>query len=86
MNTSHVSPRTDNPRGTDIRGVQFRTEIRGIQFPADEDRDDPRNVGLLADQPYDAAASPRYFIEFSRRESFRLACFLSSVHSFITNH
>jgi hypothetical protein len=37
------------------------TDFRANQFPDDEDRDGPHNVGLLAIQPPDTAASPRIF-------------------------
>ena len=40
---------------------QCRLKLLPLQFPADEDRDGRRNVGLLAIQPLDAAASPRIF-------------------------
>ena len=36
-------------------------DFRGSQFPDDEDRDGPWNVGLLTTQPPDAAASLRIF-------------------------
>jgi hypothetical protein len=43
-------------------------------FPDDEDRNGPRNFGWLAMQPPDEALVREYFIEFSRRESFKLHC------------
>ena len=38
-----------------------QTDFGGSQFPDDEDRNGPQNVGLLAIQPSDVAASPRIF-------------------------
>lgn len=37
-----------------------QTDFGGSQFP-DEDRNGPQNIGLLAIQPPDVAASPRIF-------------------------
>jgi hypothetical protein len=42
------------------------------QFTDDKNRDGSRNGSILAVQPPDAAASPRKFTEFRRRERFRL--------------
>jgi hypothetical protein len=38
-----------------------QTDFGGSQFPGDEDRNGPQNIGLLAIQPPDMAASPRIF-------------------------
>lgn len=43
------------------RCIMAQTDVRGSQFPDDEDKDGPRNIGLLAIQPPDATASPRIF-------------------------
>jgi hypothetical protein len=43
------------------RYIMTRTDFGGRQFPDDEDRDGPRNVGLLATQTPDADASPGIF-------------------------
>ena len=43
------------------RYITMPTDFGSSQFPDDEARDDPRNVGLLVIQPTDAAASPRIF-------------------------
>jgi hypothetical protein len=51
---------TDGDHRTD-RYVMTRTNFGGSELPDDEDRDGPRNFGLLAIQPPDAAASPRIF-------------------------
>jgi hypothetical protein len=32
-----------------------------LNYPEDEDRDGPRNVGFFAIQPFDAAGTPRRF-------------------------
>jgi hypothetical protein len=47
----------------------WNQELRGSQFPEDEDRDSPRNFGLLAIQPHDAAASLRIFYRWELRSS-----------------
>jgi hypothetical protein len=36
-------------------------ELQPLQYPEDEDRDGPRNVGFFAIQPLDVAGSPRRF-------------------------
>jgi len=43
------------------RYIMTQTDFGGSQFPDDEDRYDPQNIGLLAIQPPDVATSPRIF-------------------------
>ena len=43
------------------RYIMTRTHFGGSELPDDEDIDGPRNFGLVAIQPPDAAASPRIF-------------------------
>jgi len=43
------------------RHIMTQTDSVGSQFPGDEDRYGPQNVGLLAIQPPDVAVSPRIF-------------------------
>jgi hypothetical protein len=48
--------------------IMTRTDFGGRYFPDDDDRDRPRNVGLLTIK--------QNFIQFSRRESFSLFIYL----------
>jgi len=55
----------------------WNQEFRGSQFPDDEDRDSPRNFGLLAIQPLDAAASLRIFYRWELRSSGMLPIYFT---------
>jgi hypothetical protein len=56
-------------------------DIRDVQFPDDDCRGDSQNIGLLAVQPPDMAASPRKFIKFGHCESSSNVNFLGSADS-----
>jgi hypothetical protein len=43
------------------RHIMTQTDVGGSQFPDDEGRDGPRNIGLLTIKQSDAAASPKTF-------------------------
>jgi hypothetical protein len=45
------------------RYITTQTDFGRSQFPDDEDRNGPQNVGLLAIQPPDVAVSPRILLD-----------------------
>jgi hypothetical protein len=60
MSTYEDRPRHDISQGSS-RHITMPTDFGGGHFPDDDDKDDPRNVGLFATEPTDAIASPRIF-------------------------
>jgi hypothetical protein len=51
----------DSPQAILGRYIMTQTDFGGSQFPDDEDRNGPQNLGLLAIQPSDVASSLRIF-------------------------